>query len=223
MVAYDISPDGKRAVYATATPNGTQMWLAPIDRSAPARKVGDIGANRPHFGTADQIVFQQTEGSWNYLERMNLDGSNRSKVVPYPISEIMDVSPGRRWVMAPVPKSPVGESPAILAIPMDGGPPRHICTAYCVPTWSTNGRFLFIPVESSSRTGPGRSLAIPTGPGESLPDDFPLGGVAPGAEPGVVKGSQSVPRDFLVPGEDPEHYAYVNTTVHRNLYRISLP
>ncbi len=27
---------------------------------------------------------------------------------------------------------------------------------------------------------------------------------------------------LLVPGRDPAHFAYVNTTVHRNLYRISL-
>jgi DNA-binding winged helix-turn-helix (wHTH) protein/Tol biopolymer transport system component len=223
MVAYDISPDGKQAIYATSTPDGTQFWLAPLDRSAPARKVGNIGGNSPHFSRGEQIVFQQTEGTWNYLERMNLDGSNRSKVVPYPVSEIMAVSPGRRWVMAPVPRAPGGKSPAFLAIPMDGGPPRNMCTAYCVPTWSTNGRFLFIPVESSTRTNPGRSLAIPIGPDERLPDDFPNGGIAPGAEPAVVKGSQSVPRDYLVPGQDPGHYAYVNTTVHRNLYRISLP
>lgn len=65
-------------------------------------------------------------------------------------------------------------------------------------------------------------MAIPLGPDESLPD-LPPGGIALHSEPSVVKGSQSVPRDYLVPGKDPEHFAYVNTTVHRNLYRISLP
>jgi len=30
-------------------------------------------------------------------------------------------------------------------------------------------------------------------------------------------------RGERVPGKDPRHFAYVNTTVHRNLYRISLP
>jgi hypothetical protein len=32
-----------------------------------------------------------------------------------------------------------------------------------------------------------------------------------------------VNREQLVPGEDPSHFAYVYTTAHRNLYRISLP
>ncbi len=44
-----------------------------------------------------------------------------------------------------------------------------------------------------------------------------------GAEPDVVPGSQSVNRAVLVPGEDLSQFAYVNTTSHRNLYRISLP
>ena len=51
MVAYDVSPDGKQVVYATATPAGTtQLWLAPIDRSSPARRLAGSGETRPHFG-----------------------------------------------------------------------------------------------------------------------------------------------------------------------------
>jgi DNA-binding winged helix-turn-helix (wHTH) protein/Tol biopolymer transport system component len=223
MLAYDVSPDGKQVVYATAAPGGTsQMWLAPVDRSIPASRVGNTGGRWPHFGARGQILFQQTEGNSNYLEQVDLDGSNQSKVVPYPIIEIQSVSPGRRWVMAAVPKSPDGNGPAVVAIPVDGGPPRLMCVSYCVPRWSTSGVFLLVPVEQSSRTSPGRSLAIPVGPGESLPV-LPPGGIAPLAEPIVVKGAQSVPRENLVPGKDPEHFAYVNTTVHRNLYRISLP
>ena len=65
-------------------------------------------------------------------------------------------------------------------------------------------------------------MAIPVGPGESL-QNLPSEGIALAAEPSVVKGSQLVLRENLVPGKDPEHFAYVNTTVHRNLYRISLP
>jgi hypothetical protein len=39
----------------------------------------------------------------------------------------------------------------------------------------------------------------------------------------VVPGAQSVNRAELVPANDISHFAYVNTTVNRNLYRISLP
>jgi hypothetical protein len=43
------------------------------------------------------------------------------------------------------------------------------------------------------------------------------------ASAGVVPGAQSIPRGELVPGRDAAHFAYVNTTVNRNLFRISLP
>lgn len=112
--------------------------------------------------------------------------------------------------------------PMVMAIPLEGGPPRRMCAGFCVPTWSSSGKILFLAVEASSQTSPGRSLAIPVGPAESLPE-FPPGGIKPEAEPSVVPGSQSVNRAELVPGEDLAHFAYVNTTAHRNLYRISLP
>ncbi len=219
MLAYDVSPDGKQVVYSSATGDGkSHLWLAPLDRSSPAKRIGVSGEMSPHFGPRGQVLFQLAEGNFNYLEQMNQDGSGRSKVVRYPISDIQRVSPGRRWVMAIVPYPNV----APVAIPIDGGPPRRMCASYCVPTWASNGKFLFIPVEAPSRTSPGRSLAIPAGPGESLPQ-FPAGGIEPLADASVIPGAQSVPRADLVPGEDVSHFAYVNTTVHRNLYRISLP
>jgi hypothetical protein len=94
--------------------------------------------------------------------------------------------------------------------------------SYCVPTWSANGKYLVIPVEPATRTSTGRSLAIPVGPNETLPD-LPPGGLPPNTDQDIVKGALSIPRENLVPGKDPSHYAYINTTVHRNLYRISLP
>jgi hypothetical protein len=43
------------------------------------------------------------------------------------------------------------------------------------------------------------------------------------ADASVVPGAQSVPRADLIPGADLDHFAYVKTTVHRNLFRVSLP
>jgi hypothetical protein len=222
MSAYDISPDGRHVVYSAAAPGGTgQLWLAPLDRSSPARRIGDASQTRPHFGPRRQILFQATEGNFNYLEQMNPDGSGRAKVVPYPIVTLQGISPGRRWAMAVVPVSEgIGARP--MAVPLDGGTPRVICANFCTPTWSSTGKLLVIPVEEPSRTGPGRSLAIPVGPGETLPE-LPPGGVASMASAGVVPGAQSIPRGELVPGRDAAHFAYVNTTVNRNLFRISLP
>jgi DNA-binding winged helix-turn-helix (wHTH) protein/Tol biopolymer transport system component len=224
MFAYDVSPDDKQVVYAAAGRDGkSQLWLAPIDRSSAAKQIGQSGATTPYFGPRGKILFQIAEGNTNYLEEMNEDGSERAKVVPYPITDIQGISPGRKWLMGDVPYSD-GKSvlPMEMAIPLDGGAPLRICASYCLPAWPASGRFLFVAVEPPTQTSPGRSLAIPVGPGESLPA-FPPGGIEPGAKEDVVPGSQSVNRALLVPGEDLSHFAYVNTTSHRNLYRISLP
>jgi hypothetical protein len=38
ILAYDVSPDGKQALYATAASRGkSQLWIAPIDRSSPGQ------------------------------------------------------------------------------------------------------------------------------------------------------------------------------------------
>jgi DNA-binding winged helix-turn-helix (wHTH) protein/WD40 repeat protein len=224
MGAYDVSPDGKQVVYASAGQNGkSQLWLAPMDRSAPARQISGSGERTPYFGPLGQILFQVSEGNVNYLEQMNQDGSGRSKVVPYPIIEIRGISPARRWltVIAPYPDGN-RMVPRVLAIPLNGGPARQLCASYCEPAWSSIGRFLLVPVESSSQTTPGRSLVLPVGPGETLPP-LPPGGIQPFAEPSAVPGAQSLNRVGLIPGADLSHYAYVKTTAHRNLYRISLP
>lgn len=223
MNSFDLSPDGKEVLYAADAPDGKALvWVAAVDRSSPATKVNISDVQSPHFGDHGQILFLHTEGSANYLERMNPDGSHGSKVFPYPVADFQNVSPGRHWAIANVAGTAEGNRVAMMAIPLDGGVPRRICASYCTPSWSPDGRFLFVPVEEPSSTDPGRSLAIPLGPGETLPE-IPAGGIAPSAEPDVVRGAKSVARGELAPGRDLEHYAWVNTTIHRNLYRISLP
>jgi eukaryotic-like serine/threonine-protein kinase len=222
MVAFDVSPDGKQVVYSAPEAGGkSSLWIAPLDRSSPAKQIGRSGESSPHFGPHGEVFFQMTEGKFNYLEQMNSHGSERSKVVPYPILDIHGISPGRRWIIAGRP-NPGATDQTILAIPTDGGSPHTICESDCNPIWSSNGKFLFVPVEGATRTSPGRSLAIPVAPGEGLPQ-LPLHGIPPNADASIVPGAQSVARADLVPGRDPSHYAYVNVTEHKNLYRITLP
>ncbi len=123
---YDVSPDETRLVYTTALADGTtQLWIAPLDRRASPRLIAS-DVNSPHFGPDGGILFRYTEGRFNYLGRMNADGSARRRVVPYPISTIQSVSPGRHWVMAIAPL--LDESTvAPMAIPVGGGPPVRMC------------------------------------------------------------------------------------------------
>jgi DNA-binding winged helix-turn-helix (wHTH) protein/Tol biopolymer transport system component len=215
MRDYDISADGKQVLYSSASSDGRELWWAPLDRSSPARRIDVLGATFPHFGRGGKILFLGREGNVNYLEQINQDGSGRSKVLPYPIIDFVGFSPGRRWLMAAVTFPSSGKViPAI--IPLAGGSPRAICATPCYPRWSLNGRWLFVPVEDASESSAGRSLAIPIGPGETLPE-LPPGGIEPDAELDVIPGAQLVNRAEFAPAADPSHYAYVNTTVHRNL------
>jgi DNA-binding winged helix-turn-helix (wHTH) protein/Tol biopolymer transport system component len=223
MSYFDISPDGKQVVYTVSFPNQAgELWLAPIDRSSPPTKLAISGAQTPRFGGHGEILFEHAESSANYLERIDPDGTHRQKVLPNPVLDLQSISPGRRWVTIGLPKTPEANSPTVAVVPLDGGSPVRVCASFCIPKWSTDGKFFFVSVEDPTRTGPGRSLAIPAGSGESLPP-FPLQGIPLGAGPSVIKGAVEVPRGDLVPGADVGHYAWVNTTAHRNLYRISLP
>jgi hypothetical protein len=218
---YDVSPDGTHVVYTTAAPAGaSQMWLAPLDRATPPTPIGAAGDTSPYFDRNGDILFRVTEGRFNYLARMRPDGTGRSHVVPYPISTIQSISPGRRWIMAVAPTID-NATAAAMAIPVQGGPPVRMCEIYCDMAWSADGRFVLLSVEEPSTDGPGRTLAIPTGPGEALPA-FPPLGIPPLAAASVMPGARSIPRAPLVPGSDPDTFLYVRTQVHGNLFRVTL-
>jgi DNA-binding winged helix-turn-helix (wHTH) protein/Tol biopolymer transport system component len=223
MLSFDISPDDKKVLYSTAAPqHGSQLWIASLDKSTPAQPVPHSdGEMFAHFGPLGKILFARSEGNMNFLERMNLDGTACSKVVPYPISFIEGYSPHRRWVMAVIPFPDGTNAPASVAIPVGGGAPRRICQGYCRSTWSSNGKFFFVSIEGASRITPGRSLAFPIDDAEDLPA-LPPEGLKPGAKAEDLPDAHSVDRAYFIAAQDPAHYAYVKNTVHGNLYRASL-
>jgi DNA-binding winged helix-turn-helix (wHTH) protein/Tol biopolymer transport system component len=217
---FDISPDGTHAVYVTETRAGTQISIAPLDRSAPPGVIGAIGDRSPFYGPDGDVFFCFTEGTFNYLGRMHADGTDRRKVVPYPVSNVTGISPAGRWVMAIAPvldQSAVG----IMAIPVEGGDPVRVCEIYCRVTWSADDKFLYVSMEEPSLTSPGRSLAIPVGPHETLPA-FPHDGLPPRSPASAMPGATSVPRAGMLVA-DATTFFYVNVGEHRNLFRIALP
>jgi len=82
MREYDISRDETQVVF-TAQPSGqpSELWVAPLNRSAAPRRIASDGENSPQFGPAGEVLFRFTDGKVNYLGRMNADGSAREKVV----------------------------------------------------------------------------------------------------------------------------------------------
>ncbi|MDQ1468872.1 MAG: eukaryotic-like serine/threonine-protein kinase [Bryobacterales bacterium] len=223
MLEYDVSSDEKEVVFSTQ-PSGkaTQVWLATLDRRSPPRLISSSGETSPYFGPEGQILYRLSDGKTHYLAHMNRDGSGRSKVVPYPIGNVQSISPDRRWIVAYAPWPDRGQM-VTMAIPTGGGAPRRICpAANCMASWAPDGKFLDIGMHRASRTSPGQTLVLPLRSGEMLPDlpDTGISGLYDGAD---LPGARTIDAYEISPGPDPSVFAYVKTTVHRNLFRIALP
>lgn len=224
MTGFDVSEDGRDVVYTTSAPEaGSEMWLAPVDRSSPATRLKLTGARTPKFGPGGKILFVCAEAGRNYLEEVDRDGTHERRVLEYPVEELQSVSPGRKWIVAAAALAkPATKLPEIVAIPVGGGPARRLCAGYCTPGWSLDGRWLLVPVADPSESGPGRTMLVPMGAGESLPE-LPIEGIGPETDASVVPGAEFIERGRIGPVRNVGEYAWVNASVHRNLYQVSLP
>jgi hypothetical protein len=84
------------------------------------------------------------------------------------IEQFRNVSPQKHWVVAAM-KRADNFLEGDFAIPLGGGPRLLLCESFCWPTWSPDGKYLYVPIQQTSVRGPGKTLAIPLGPGESIP------------------------------------------------------
>jgi hypothetical protein len=87
--------------------------------------------------------------------------------------------------------------------------------------WSLDGKALYLVVQQSSLTDPGKTRVVSLQPGEMLPK-LPPSGMRALDEPELFPGSYLIDASAISPGPDPSVYAYVKTTIHRNLFRIPL-
>jgi hypothetical protein len=101
-----------------------------------------------------------------------------------------------------------------------GGTPQRIFSGIAV-MWAPDGKFLYLFVEKPSLTDPGKTWVIPSQPGEMLPK-LPSLGMQGADDLRLFPGSHIIDRYGISPSPDPSVYAYVKTTMHRNLFRIPL-
>jgi Tol biopolymer transport system component len=219
MTEFDLSDDAREVLY-TMQPSGShsQLWIAPLDRRSAPQLILSTGGDSPYFGPDNRIVYRSFDGTRYYLTQINRDGSGRSNVVPYPIGNIFSMSPDRWWIAT------AGTIPGVgggtFAVPLDGGAPRRICSG-CAVTWSLDGNALYLHVRKSSLTDPGKTRVVPLQSGEMLPK-LPPSGMRALDEPDLFPDSYLIDAYGISPGPDPSVYAYVRTTMHRNLFRIPL-
>jgi DNA-binding winged helix-turn-helix (wHTH) protein/dipeptidyl aminopeptidase/acylaminoacyl peptidase len=218
MEKYDVSPNGKRVVYSSR-PDGhaSEIWIAPLDGSSPPKRIASMGENDPYFGPEGQVFFRYTDGKANYIGQISAQGVRGPKLIEDKVDGIYAVSPDHRWLVAGV----LAPGYGTVAIPVGGGTPVRICGGYCPTDWAPDGRFFYVGIEPSSNATPGKTLAIPIPPGKALPD-LPILHIA-GRDSISVPGSQVVEGWQISPGTDPSIFAFMKTTMHRNLFRVPLP
>ncbi len=222
MREYDISNDETEVVF-TIQPAGqaSQLWIAPLNRSAPPRMIGATGEVQPHFGSDGQVLFRLTDGKAFYLAKMGRDGSGRAKIFPSPVLDFRGISPDGRFAILGLPYRPNNPSRGHdVAFSLEGGPARNLCDG-CAISWSPDGKYLYLGVAPSSQANrAGRTLVIPVPPGETFPR-LPAPGIRTGADGLAIPGAQVVNQTNIGPGLG-STYAYVKPTVHANLFRIPL-
>jgi Tol biopolymer transport system component len=222
---YGISEDEKDVVFATQ-PAGqsSQLWIAPLDHSAPPRRIASDGATDPSFGPNDEVFFRLTDGRAFYLGAVKRDGTGQRQVLPDRILSYSKISPNRRFVLidSAVLGSPHETDPNAYIISLDGGAPRRLCDGECAVNWSPDGRYFYVQIAQASRGAPtGKTVAIRLPPGQTFPP-FPPDAVQHVSEWAKAPGAKIVEHSNITPGLTPSTYAYIKAEVHANLFRIPL-
>ena len=222
---YDVSSDEKEVVFSTRSAGqASQLWLVPLDRRTPPRRIAATGERDPHFGPDGHVLFLLNDGNANYLAQMGRDGAGRTKVVPFRIINIVNISPDRRFIilLAPAIESKIPNAVDTMAVPVAGGPVRRVCHDMCWVAWSRDGKYFYVETTPASRTHPaGKMLVMPVPPGETLPP-LPALGIREEAEGLAIPGSRIIERGDVTPGLDSSTYAYMKSEGHANLFRIPL-
>ena len=212
---YDMSRDETEVAFTTTDSGGaSQIWLAPLDRRTPPRRIAD--GDQVSFGAQGDLVFRSLEGTTNFPVRIKKDGSGREPVTSAPILEKFGLSPDGEWVTA---LTGPGE---LSLVPLNGGAPKKLCPTPCRAVWSSDGRFLYVEIDrGTSAASPGKTLAIPVPAGKSFPD-LPASGIDSAAAGSELPGTRVIEHGSLSPGPDPSTYVFTKTDQRRNLFRIPL-
>jgi Tol biopolymer transport system component len=224
--AYDISQDGAEVVVAAPDSQGKfRLWLAPLDRSWPARQIPNVEGAQPVFGKSGEIFFRAVEGKSAFVYRVRQNGTGLQKVLPQPVAEMTGgVSPDGRWLIAWANLDDRDQAVAgTTAFPLEGGSPVRIFGLIARLKWSQDRRLLYVSIAMGrDLAASGQTYVIPLPAGRMLPD-IPPGGFRSGAEIRKLPGVTVIEAADVAPGPTARVYAYSRETTQRNLFRIPLP
>jgi Tol biopolymer transport system component len=214
--SYSVSLDGKSVAFALVdAKRHSSIWIARTDRrTSPSRISSPASEDSPQFLPGGDIVFRALENGANFLYRMKSDGSNRQKITPDRILDLMAISPNGLWITVLRPVSGAENPAARSAISIDGQRSVDLCSVFCSSGWDASGNSMVFAIHQQSFIVPVLSKTglpqIPAG-GFSGPDDFKK-----------ITGAKFIDKEVqsLV---NSSFYAYQVDDIRRNLYRIPLP
>jgi Tol biopolymer transport system component/tRNA A-37 threonylcarbamoyl transferase component Bud32 len=210
LVDFDISRDGQQVAFTSRNRSDFEVFIAPLDGSAPPRLVVH-GGDSVNFGSSGQLVFRQLGANVRYLARVKTDGTGLARVVDKPLRDDTFLSPDGKW--AP------DAGPGTVAVSIKDGTRKVICVNLCVLRWSADGAYLYVTLNVTP-TEAHPTLIFPIPPGASFPD-LPAQGLGPHAGDELTK-VRKVFQDFPSFGPDPQTYAFVKSEFVSNLFRIPL-
>jgi eukaryotic-like serine/threonine-protein kinase len=219
MENYSVSKDGKEVAFVMTDQSGrSSLWIAPTSRrSSPVHLSSAAVEDSPFFLPDGDLVFRAVEGGSNFLYRMKTDGTGRRKITPDPILDCNAVSPDGRWVVASSPTSDEDRPIVVRALAVDGSAAVELCVSYCMFSWDTTGRSVYLSMPHLYRG----SYSIPVVNDVGLPKT-PSAGFVDIEDIPNAKTEAAIP--WLVESAVSQSvYAYSRINTRRNLYRIRLP
>ena len=211
LYVYDISPDGSEVVVTLRDDEGKdRLWLAPLDRRTPPRRIPNVEGTSPVFGLHGEIFFGSADG---FLYQIQKDGSRLQKIINQPINIATSVSPDARWIVV--------KGGGVFVHPIGGGPPLYL-GGDMDAGWTADSRHLWISMGEGGmgRMSAGNTYVIPLSPGQMLPK-IPLGGFRR-AEIARQPGVRVIDAADVAFGRTLDVYAFSREKAQRNLYRIPL-
>jgi eukaryotic-like serine/threonine-protein kinase len=220
MTGYSVSKDGKEVAFGVNDKSGhSSLWVAPTNRRTSPTLISSPTAieDSPFFLPDGDLVFRAIEGGSNFLYRMKADGTDRRKISPQRVLDVVAVSPDGRWFVAGSPTPDQEHTAQVTAFAVDGGTSATLCASYCWLTWDTSGKFVYFSFSLAHE----ESYALPVLHDTGLPK-LPPSGIARIEDLKNPTTASAIPQ-FVDSAISPSIYAYTRQTTRRNLYRIPLP
>jgi serine/threonine protein kinase len=219
-VPYDVSPDGQHVVVEISDDEGkNQLWLAPLDRRSPPRRIPNVEGDGPLFLSNEEVVFRGREGDYGFAYRVRTDGTALRKVSDHSVISTTGLSRDGQWLV--VYARPGEEQAGVtLALPLEGGLPIQIVGRDTRAAWSASGRQLVL---SEGIVGAaGTTYIVPLSRGQAFPAILSNGLLSTKAV-ASLPGVQVIDSADVAPGPTPGVFALSRVTVQLNIYRIPTP